>query len=122
MQSTPEVEKLLSREGRAQLCLHQMLRIYFDPFSLFKNASAGSFWVQYQALLSNRQMRWLLIPYLRRWIGIGIVSIAAIYPISAPAMGESFMFLPVVGLGLLFSVAVCVVMIISVAYVFLGKK
>src|SRR4051812_14082128 len=122
MQCAPDVEKLLSREGRAQLRLCQLLRIYFDPFSLFKNVNAGSLWVQSQALHYNRRVRWMLLAYLRRWVGIGITSIVAIYPMSALAQGAPLMFLPVAGLGLLFSVAVCVVVMISVSYFFLARK
>ena len=122
MRRAPDVEQLRSREGRAQLRLRQLLRIYFDPFSLFKNANTGSLWVQSQALHYNRSVRWMLLAYLRRWAGIGTASIAAIYPMSALAEGAPFMFLPVAGLGLLFSVAVCVVVMISVSYFFLGKK
>ena len=122
MQRAPDVEQLLSREGRAQLRLRQLLRIYFDPFSLFKNANAGSRRVQSQALHYNSSVRWMLLAYLRRWAAIGTTSIAAIYPMSALAEGTPFMFLPVAGLGLLFSMAVSVVVMTSVAYFFLGKK
>src|SRR5690349_7270000 len=121
MRWAPDVEQLLSREGRAQLRLGQLLRIYLDPFSLFKNANAGSLWVQRHALHYNRSVRWMLLAYLRRWAGIGITSIAAIYPVSALADGTPFMLLPVAGLGLLFSVAVCGVVMIGVSYFFLGK-
>ena len=122
MQCARDVEQLLSREGRAQLRLHQLLWIYFDPFSLFKNANASSPWVRHEALRYNRSMRWILIAYLRRWAAIAAISIAAIYPVSALAAEKPLMVLPAAGLGLLFSVAVCVVTTIGVSYIFLGKK
>src|SRR3954463_15514124 len=122
MRCAPDVEQLLSREGRAHLRLRQLLRIYLDPFSLFKDANAGSLWVQSQALHYNRSVRWMLLAYLRRWAGIGTTSIAAMYPMSALAEGTPLMFLPVAGLGLLCSVAVCVVLTISVSYFSLGKR
>jgi hypothetical protein len=63
-----EVEQLLKRELRAKLPLAQQVLLYLDPFAFFKDASRGTAMVRERNLSYNRGMRWLLVPYLRRWL------------------------------------------------------
>src|ERR1044072_3466288 len=63
-----EVEQLLRRELRAKLPLAQQVLLYLDPFAFFKDASRGTAMVRERNLSYNRGMRWVLVPYLRRWL------------------------------------------------------
>src|SRR5262245_13628463 len=64
------VETLATPEARAGLPLLQLLRLYLDPGALFKDASRGSACARERALTYNRRMRWMLVPYIRRWTAI----------------------------------------------------
>ena len=52
---------------RARLPLARQVLIYLDPFALFKDASSGPAPARARALSYNRAMRWMLVPYIRRW-------------------------------------------------------
>ena len=108
-----DVESLLTPEARARLSLLSLLRLYLDPGALFKDASQGSAHARELALTYNRRMRWMLLPYLRRWTLIfatffsGIAPAEAASPIPAAAMA--------VGCSISFIVVVCT----AIAYVLL---
>jgi hypothetical protein len=78
-----DVEKLLTREARARLPLRRLLRLYLDPGALFKDASRGSTRARELALVYNRRMRWMLVPYMRRWTLISASSFFGIAPAEA---------------------------------------
>src|SRR6185436_4527652 len=78
-----EVEQLLRRELRAKLPLAQQVLLYLDPFAFFKDASRGTAMVRERNLSYNRGMRWVLVPYLRRWLLIA----AGLFLAIAPAEG-----------------------------------
>ena len=62
-----DVERLLNGEARSRLPLARQILIYLDPFALFKDASQGPQRARERALSYNRAMRWMLLPYIRRW-------------------------------------------------------
>ena len=62
-----DVERLLQPETRAALPLLTLVRIYLDPFVLFKNVNAGNIFNQRAARAYNTAMRWVLVDYMRRW-------------------------------------------------------
>jgi hypothetical protein len=92
-----DVETLLTREARARLPLLLLLRLYLDPGALFKDATRGSARARELALSYNRRMRWMLLPYIRRWtliaasffVGIPPAEAASPIPAAALAVGCS---------------------------------
>jgi hypothetical protein len=117
-----DVEALLLRERRARLPLARQLLIYLDPFSLFKNACAGSRTAQEIALSYNRAMRWVLIPYIRRWVVIAGALFLGIAPAEAMASQAAFFILPAAVFAVGACVAVAVAACTVAAYVLLGSR
>ena len=81
-----EVETLLNGEARSRLPLARQLLLYLDPFALFKDASQGPAPAREHALSYNRAMRWMLVPYIRRWMVIAVaLAMTMALPSSLPA-------------------------------------
>jgi hypothetical protein len=116
-----EAEQLLSSEGRAQLPLVRQVVLYLDPFAFFKDASSGTIAVRERNLSYNRAMRWLLVPYLRRWILIAASLFLAIAPAEAVAAQASLVIVPA-ALAVGFCIAVTVAFCIAAAYLLLGMS
>jgi hypothetical protein len=114
-----DVEQLLSCELRARLPLARQLLLYLDPFAFFKDASSGTAMVREHNLSYNRAMRWLLVPYLRRWVLIAGALFLAIAPAEAMAAGHSLIFVPA-ALAVGFCIAATVAVCIATAYLLLG--
>ena len=115
-----DVEALARRDVRAGLPLRLLLRLYLDPFSLFKNVTVGPPRSQAEALQYNRRHRAILLAYARRWGAIAIACLVSAMPLGALARGEPALCMPVVGLELGFSFAVCVLLIAIAMYILLG--
>ena len=81
-----EVELLLKRDARSRLPLARQILIYLDPFALFKDASSGPVRARESALTYNRAMRWMLLPYIRRWMAIAASLALLIAPASISAI------------------------------------
>lgn len=112
---------LLNREARAALPLHRQLLLYLDPFALFMDASRGTTTVRSGALSYNRAMRWMLVPYLRRWILIASSLFLGIAPAEALAAQASLVIVPAaVAVG--FCIAATVSVVIAAAYLLLGMS
>ena len=105
----PPGEELLTPEQRARLPLWQQFVLYLDPFGLFKDASSSR-----SALAYNRAMRWILVPYIRRWIFIAATLFLSISPAEAAAAQATF------AVGACIAVIVCVVTV--AVYVLLGTR
>jgi hypothetical protein len=117
----PEGESLLAREVRARLPLWRQLLLYLHPFAFFKDASSGPALVRERALSYNRAMRWLLVPYLRRWLLIAGTLFVGIAPAEALAAEAALVIVPAaVAVG--FCIAVTVAFCIAVAYFLLGTS
>ena len=114
-----EVEQLLSCELRARLPLARQLLLYLDPFAFFKDASRGTTLVRERNLSYNRGMRWLLVPYLRRWLLIAGALFLGIAPAEALAAEASLVIVPA-ALAVAFCVAATVAFCIATAYLLLG--
>jgi len=123
MQVKPaDVESLLAPQNRAGLPLAQQVHLYLDPFALFKDASQGPNTTRERALSYNRTMRWVLVPYLRRWIVIASSLFLCIAPAEALAAQQSaFVFTAAASaVGCCIAVAVCAV--IGAVYLLLGSS
>jgi len=120
MEMDHQVEALAQPEFRARLSFWRLLRLYLDPFALFKNVTTGTRWAQAQALQYNRRHRSILLAYVRRWALIGLACIASLLPLAAVARSEPVLLVPIVGLELGFSTSVCVLLLALAVYVLLG--
>ena len=114
-----DAEQLLRCELRARLPLGRQILLYLDPFAFFKDASRGTATVREQHLSYNRAMRWLLVPYLRRWLVIAAALFLAIAPAEALAAQASLVIVPA-ALAVAFCVAATVAFCIATAYLLLG--
>jgi hypothetical protein len=114
-----EVEQLLSCELRARLPLARQILLYLHPFAFFKDASCGTAMVRERNLTYNRTMRWLLVPYLRRWLLIAASLFLAIAPAEAMAAQASLVIVPA-ALAVGFCIAATVAFCIATAYLLLG--
>lgn len=115
-----EVEALLEPRSRAGLPLCVQLRLYLDPFALFKDATRGSGWMQAQALAYNRAMRWMLLAYLRRWAMLASACFLCIAPLEAVSPDRATLALPAAAFGVAFCVAVAVSAYTLIAFFMLG--
>lgn len=118
-----EVEALLARDARARLPLRLQLLLYLDPFALFKDASLGPAWMRERALAYNRAMRWMLLPYIRRWAVIAAVLLLSIAPAEALAAERSLAaVLPLAAAAVGFCVAFTVALVSLAVYLVLGAR
>jgi hypothetical protein len=113
-------QPLLDRKARAALPLGRQLLLYLDPFALFMDASRGTTAVRRRALAYNRAMRWMLVPYMKRWIAIAAALFAGIAPAEALAAGGALALVPVAALAVGFCIALTVTFCIGAAYLLLG--
>ena len=109
-------DSLLTPQSRAQLPLAKQLLLYLDPFAFFKDASTGPNPVRERALSYNRTMRWMLVPYLRRWVMIAFSSFLCIAP--AEAFASTAAAVPAVGC----CIAVAISAVIGAVYLLLGSS
>lgn len=117
-----EAGPFLDRNARAALPLRRQLLLYLDPFALFMDASRGTAMVRRRALAYNRAMRWMLVPYLKRWIVIAVALFAGIAPAEALAAEASLFVVPAAALAVGFCIALTVTFCIAVAYFLLGAS
>ncbi len=117
-----DVEALLLRERRAALPLVRQFLLYLDPFALFKDASKGPQRVRERALSYNRAMRWMLVPYIRRWVLIAVSLFLAIAPIEALAAQAAFFVIPAAAIAVACCIAITVSALTVAVYLLLGAK
>ena len=112
----------LDRNARAALPLRRQLLLYLDPFALFMDASHGPAAARKHALAYNRAMRWMLVPYLKRWIIIAAALFAGIAPTEALAAQASLLVVPAAALAAGACIAFTVACCIAAAYLLLGAS
>lgn len=115
-----EVEKLLSGEVRSRLPLARQILLYLDPFALFKDASHGPAPARERALSYNRAMRWMLLPYIRRWIVIAASFFLALAPAQAAAAQQAVFAIPMAAIAVGCCIAVVVSSVTVAVYLLLG--
>lgn len=119
--SDEEVEVLLGSDARARLPLWRQLVLYLNPFALFKDAARGPARMRERALKYNRAMRWMLLPYVRRWVLIAAASFAGIAPAEALAAESSFFVISAAASAVSSCIAVTVAVCTLTAYLLLGR-
>ena len=117
-----EVEILLRREARSRLPLVRQLLIYLDPFALFKDASSGPARARENALSYNRAMRWMLLPYIRRWMAIAASLALLIAPAEAAAAQQGMLAIPTAALAVGCCIAITVAAVTVAVYLLLGSR
>ena len=117
-----DVEVLLIRSERARLPLQWQVLLYLNPFALFKDASNGPAPARARALSYNRTMRWMLVPYFRRWILIAASLFLAIAPAEALAAEAKIFIIPAAAFAVGASIAIAVTCLIAAVYLLLGNK
>ncbi|HEX5477949.1 MAG TPA: hypothetical protein VFX09_08840 [Burkholderiales bacterium] len=117
-----DVESLLSRSARSRLPFARQVALYLDPFSLFKDASRGAALEKHRARAYNRALRWVLLPYMRRWLFIAACCFLCIAPTEALAAQAPFFILPAAAFGMAFAIAVAVVACAGAVYLLLGDR
>jgi hypothetical protein len=117
-----EVEALLTGEARSRLPLVRQLLIYLDPFALFKDASRGPLTARERALSYNRAMRWMLVPYIRRWIVIAASFALLLSPAEAAAAQEALFAIPMAAIAVGCCIAVTVLAVTVSVYLLLGQR
>jgi hypothetical protein len=65
-------------------------------------------------------MRWMLVPYMKRWIAIAAALFAGIAPAEALAAGGALALVPVAALAVGFCIALTVTNVMPVANIALG--
>ena len=116
------IEALLTRSERARLPLQWQVLLYLNPFALFKDASNGPAPARERALSYNRTMRWMLVPYIRRWILIATSLFLAIAPAEALAAEAKIFIIPAAAFAVGASIAIAVSFLIGAVYLLLGSK
>lgn len=122
MKVQTEGRPFLDRNARAALPLRRQLLLYLDPFALFMDASRGTTTVRRRALAYNRAMRWMLVPYMKRWIVIAAALFAGIAPAEALAAEASLFVVPAAALAVGFCIAITVTLCIAAVYFLLGAS
>jgi hypothetical protein len=117
-----EVERLLNGEARSRLPLWRQILIYLDPFALFKDASQGPQRARERALSYNRAMRWMLVPYIRRWIAIALSAALLISPAEAAAAQQAVFTIPMAALAVACCIALTVAAVTLAVYLLLGRR
>ena len=117
-----EVEALLTGEARSRLPLVRQLLIYLDPFALFKDASRGPGPARERALSYNRAMRWMLVPYIRRWVVIAASFALLISPAEAAAAQQALFAIPMAAIAVGCCIAVTVLAVTVSVYLLLGHR
>jgi len=113
---------MLTPEERARLPLARQVLLYLDPFALFQDASRGTGMVRERALSHNRAMRWMLVPYLQRWIVIALSLFLCITPAEALAAQQSAFVITAAASAVGCCIAVAISAVIGAAYLLLGAR
>lgn len=111
-------EALIEKETRSRLPLGRQVMLYLDPFALFKDASRGPMRARERALSYNCAMRWMLVPYIRRWTAIAGALGLMIAPAEAAAAGATVV---PAALAAGCCVAATVVVVTGAVYLLLGS-
>ena len=118
----PPVEVLLRGEERAKLPLARQVLLYLDPFALFMDASSGPRQARERALRYNQAMRWMLVPYLRRWALIATLLSLGIVPTEALAAQSPLFLLPTAAIAVGCCIALTVTVLTAAVYLLLGSS
>jgi hypothetical protein len=120
--SHSEVETLLKKEARSRLPLLRQIFIYLDPFALFKDASRGTAQARALAVSYNRAMRWMLVPYIRRWLAISAALGLMIAPAEAAAAQQAALAIPMAAIAVACCIAITIALVTAAVYLLLGKR
>lgn len=121
MKPPVDPQTLLKRQVRSRLPLARQVLIYLDPFALFMDASRGPLRARERALSYNRAMRWMLVPYIRRWVAIAAALALMIAPAEAAAAERAAFVVPMAAVAVGCCIAATVAALTAVVYLLLGN-
>lgn len=121
MKPPVDPQALLERQVRSRLPLARQVLIFLDPFALFMDASQGPLRARERALSYNRAMRWMLVPYIRRWIAIAAALALMIAPAEAAAAEQAAFVVPMAAAAVGCCIAATVAALTAVVYLLLGN-
>ena len=101
----------------------QVLLNFFSPFTVLKDVSRGTVAEKAAAYRYNYEMRGCLLGYIRRWLWTGALALllTTFFDSQSPHDGTlHLMDLLAAAPAMIASVAVCSVVLLSYAYVFLS--
>jgi len=104
------------------LALWRVLRLYLDPFALFRSIALGPPAARVDAMRYNRRVRRILLIYVRRWTMIGLACLAVIARLTALALGHPLLWIPLAALEIGFTGALCMSFLAIAAYFVLGLE
>jgi hypothetical protein len=96
------------------------VRAYLDPFVFFKSITIGPPAARTEAQQYNRSHRGILLAYAVRWAAIALACAGGMAPLAALARAEPILCIPILGLEIGFSAAVCMLLVSVAVYVVLG--
>jgi hypothetical protein len=117
-----EVEQLLRAEYRARLPFWRLATLYLDPFSLFKDASRGTDHARASARRYNRALRWVLVPYLLRWLWIASALLAAVMPAERYTAFAPALKIPAAACAVGSCIAIAVMVWTAIAWLLLATQ
>lgn len=100
----------------------RLLRLYLDPFALFRSVTSGTSREQADALRYNCRQRRFLLTYARRWAVIGAASGALLLALCPLARAEPMLLVPIIGLDLVFDAAFLLLVLCVCVYFVLGLQ
>jgi hypothetical protein len=101
----------------------RILWTYFSPFAVLKDVSRGTVDEKVAAWRHNYEMRGCLLSYIRRWLWTGTLALllTTFFDSQSTHDGALHLFAVLAAAPALFAaVAVCSVMVLGYAYVFLS--
>ena len=113
----PDIEALASAESRKDLSFGRLMRLYLDPFALFKPLASGP-----DALRYNRQQRRMLLAFVRRWALIALVCLSAFVRFAALARAQPLLWIPLAALEVGFSSGLCLSFLSLATYIVLALE
>lgn len=116
-----DIDALLNGAERAKLPLGRQVLLYLDPFALFMDASSGPRQARERALRYNRAMRWMLVPYLRRWALIAVLLFLGIMPTEALAAQSPIFIIPAAAIAVACCIALAITALTAAVYLLLGS-
>lgn len=120
--SNDQIELLLRADHRAQLPFGRLLALYLDPFALFKDATRGTDLARRSARSYNRSLRWVLLPYMQRWLLIAVLLYGGVMPAERYTAALPLLKISAAACAVGSCVALAVMVWTAVAYVLLAAR
>ena len=119
--SHSEVETLLKRR-RARGCRSSTRSLFTWIRSRSSRTPRAARRKRAVAVSYNRAMRWMLVPYIRRWLAIAVSLGLMIAPAEAAAAQQAAFAIPMAAIAVACCIAITIALVTAAVYLLLGKK